>query len=119
MEVCCAALRMEYQKRGIQSDFIEIILIFFEACAGLDSKYTKEIPFFIHFTFCLIKKYSKFSIFSFPLMKRNKNLDLSFRFASYLQPKNLLALVVINSISYYTSASRPLHYLDTLPFHNL
>jgi hypothetical protein len=28
MEVCCAALRMEYQKRGDQSDFIEIILIF-------------------------------------------------------------------------------------------
>jgi hypothetical protein len=53
MEVCRAALRMEYQKRGNLIDFIGIIMIFFEACAGLDSKYTKEIPFFYPFYFLL------------------------------------------------------------------
>jgi hypothetical protein len=42
MEVCYAALRMEYQKRGNQIDFIGIILIFFEACTEFDSVCTKS-----------------------------------------------------------------------------
>ena len=46
------------------------------------------------------------SLFSFPLMKRNKNLDLLFRYASYLQPKHILVLVVLNSNFHSTIASR-------------
>ena len=78
MEVCCAALRMEYQKRGNQIDFIGIILIFFEACAGLDSKHTKEIPFFYPFHFLLDQKVFKIFHLFFSIDEKKQKSRLIF-----------------------------------------
>jgi hypothetical protein len=87
-----------------------MLTLFYDATTFLiDRKVFKIFPLF----FSIDEYWIKFST-SF-----KKNLDLSFRFASYLQPKNIFVLVVWNPTFYCSIESRPLHYLDTLPFHNL
>jgi hypothetical protein len=77
MEVRCAALRMEYQKRMVRSNFIGKLLIFCFFCIKV-----KDEELFFFFTkigaFCyslILKNIFSFSFsisFSFPLLKRNR-----------------------------------------------